>query len=174
VKALTLWQPWASLVAVGAKRVETRGWSTRHRGPLAIHAAASIPREARWSMAPAAGFGGSPIRDALVAAGYQITQDRRRVIHDLPTGVVVATARLVDVVPTAELLWTDIGWPDSEGWHQRADRVTWAHDAQHPFGDFRTGRYAWLLDDLQPLDEPVPAKGRQGLWNWEGDMEVTV
>lgn len=38
MKALTLWQPWASLVALGVKTIETRSWSTSHRGPLAIHA----------------------------------------------------------------------------------------------------------------------------------------
>ena len=38
MKALTVWQPWASLIADGRKRYETRSWPTRHRGPLAIHA----------------------------------------------------------------------------------------------------------------------------------------
>ncbi len=39
MKALTLTQPWASLVAVGAKRIETRSWETNYRGTIAIHAA---------------------------------------------------------------------------------------------------------------------------------------
>ena len=39
MKALTLTQPWASLVMEGAKRYETRSWTTSYRGPLAIHAA---------------------------------------------------------------------------------------------------------------------------------------
>ena len=39
MKALSLWQPWAALMAVGAKRIETRHWSTAYRGELAIHAA---------------------------------------------------------------------------------------------------------------------------------------
>lgn len=38
MKALTLWQPWASLVALGEKKIETRTWSTTYRGTLAIHA----------------------------------------------------------------------------------------------------------------------------------------
>jgi len=46
VKALTLTQPWASLVAAGDKSVETRSWSTRYRGPLAIHAARGRPTSA--------------------------------------------------------------------------------------------------------------------------------
>jgi activating signal cointegrator 1 len=39
MKALSLWQPWASLIALGAKQWETRSWYMKHRGPLAIHAA---------------------------------------------------------------------------------------------------------------------------------------
>ena len=34
VKALTLHQPWASLMAWGVKTIETRGWATAYRGPL--------------------------------------------------------------------------------------------------------------------------------------------
>ena len=37
MKAITLYQPWASLVALGEKRIETRGWATKYRGPLLIH-----------------------------------------------------------------------------------------------------------------------------------------
>lgn len=39
MKAISLWQPWASAIMLGMKRVETRGYSTHYRGPLAIHAA---------------------------------------------------------------------------------------------------------------------------------------
>lgn len=39
MKALTLWQPWASAIGAGLKQYETRGWQTHYRGPLIIHAA---------------------------------------------------------------------------------------------------------------------------------------
>jgi hypothetical protein len=39
IPAITLWQPWASLIALGAKQYETRSWNLRWRGPMAIHAA---------------------------------------------------------------------------------------------------------------------------------------
>ena len=42
IKALSLWQPWATLVARGAKARETRHWQTSYRGPLAIHAAKTL------------------------------------------------------------------------------------------------------------------------------------
>ena len=38
MQAITLWQPWASLIADGLKQYETRSWATKHRGTLAIHA----------------------------------------------------------------------------------------------------------------------------------------
>jgi hypothetical protein len=43
IPVLTLWQPWASLVALGVKSIETRSWSTQYRGPLAIHASTKRP-----------------------------------------------------------------------------------------------------------------------------------
>lgn len=43
MRALTLHQPWATLVAIGAKRVETRSWATTYRGPVAIHAGRHRP-----------------------------------------------------------------------------------------------------------------------------------
>src|SRR5574343_1234835 len=47
MKAITLHQPWATLVAIGAKRIETRSWSTNYRGPIAIHAAKGFPKDAQ-------------------------------------------------------------------------------------------------------------------------------
>ncbi|HEX2606182.1 MAG TPA: ASCH domain-containing protein [Flavisolibacter sp.] len=38
MKALSLLQPWASLVVMGVKTIETRSWSTPYRGELLIHA----------------------------------------------------------------------------------------------------------------------------------------
>ena len=39
MKAISLWQPWASAIALGMKRNETRHWHSSYRGPLLIHAA---------------------------------------------------------------------------------------------------------------------------------------
>jgi len=46
MKALTLHQPWASLILDGRKTVETRSWYTKHRGELAIHAGATVDVDA--------------------------------------------------------------------------------------------------------------------------------
>jgi hypothetical protein len=45
MKVLSLLQPWATLVVIGAKKIETRSWSTKYRGPLLIHASKKMGRE---------------------------------------------------------------------------------------------------------------------------------
>ena len=41
MRALTICQPYAHLIAIGEKRVENRRWRTSYRGPLVIHAGKS-------------------------------------------------------------------------------------------------------------------------------------
>lgn len=47
MKALTLTQPWATLVVAGAKRFETRSWRTEYRGPLLITSSKAFPADCR-------------------------------------------------------------------------------------------------------------------------------
>lgn len=147
MKAVSLLQPWASLVAVGAKKIETRSWGTNYRGPLAIHASKGWNIEQSsllscWEFqAGLAPLVGRPLNFAkLTWSGIEEKH--------LPRGAVVAVCNLVDCVPTDSLTQAQIG----------TDR---------PFGDFSLGRYGWLLADVKLFPKPVPAKGMLGLWNWE-------
>jgi hypothetical protein len=83
VKAITFHQPWATLIAIGAKRYETRTWPTNHRDQLAIHAGKALDKIP------------DPARDRLITGvlrmhGYGTPSD-------LPRGAVVAIARVVGV-----------------------------------------------------------------------------
>ncbi|MCB2188832.1 MAG: ASCH domain-containing protein [Deltaproteobacteria bacterium] len=42
MKCLSIRQPWASLIVAGMKDVENRSWATKYRGPVLIHAAATV------------------------------------------------------------------------------------------------------------------------------------
>ena len=42
MKALSLKQPWANLIATGLKTIETRIWTTQHRGPILICASKKV------------------------------------------------------------------------------------------------------------------------------------
>lgn len=45
---------------------------------------------------------------------------------------------------------------------------------ERAFGDFSEGRYAWRLEKVRWLSEPIPAKGALGIWNWDtmGGVQV--
>jgi activating signal cointegrator 1 len=47
MKALSILQPWAQLIVVGAKKFETRSWATKYRGPLLIHAGRRFDKPAQ-------------------------------------------------------------------------------------------------------------------------------
>jgi hypothetical protein len=68
MKAISLWQPWASAMAVGLKTVETRHWSTSYRGHMAIHAAKRWTRD-ESEFAEAMGLPADLPLGAIVAFG---------------------------------------------------------------------------------------------------------
>lgn len=83
MKALTLTQPWATLVALGSKKVETRSWRTHYRGRLAIHAAKGFPRLAKEFAMHERTLGRLP--------------------PYLPRGAVLCTVELRDCLPVEEV-----------------------------------------------------------------------
>ena len=160
MKALTLTQPWAMLVAIKAKTFETRSWSTDYRGPLAIHVSKRIPPEYRRLVYWAAP---EPFRSALKDVlwferpakifgvdGTELTAPTEK----LHLGCVIATCELVQVYRTEELY--------------RAGKFKQIGQYELAFGDYTPGRYAWKLANVKLLPEPIPAKGSLGLWNWDG------
>lgn len=152
MKAITLTQPWATLVAIGAKRIETRSWRTHYRGPLAIHAAKG------WTKEAVRMFFREPFKSTLAMAGYPI-------FSTLPRGCIVATATLVDCikVPRAQRIETAVHADSGEVFSVLFLPPT---GLESFFGDYSPGRYAWLLNDVKRLD-PVAVRGALGLWNWE-------
>lgn len=48
MRAITICQPYASLIATGQKRVENRSWPTRYRGAIAVHAGKSRQWLGSW------------------------------------------------------------------------------------------------------------------------------
>lgn len=85
MKALSLWQPWASAIFVGLKEYETRSWKTKYRGPLLIHAAKKKFDRHQFFV----------LDSRLQADGLNLA--------NLPYGALLGTIELVDIQPT-ELL----------------------------------------------------------------------
>lgn len=156
IKALSLWQPWASLVAAGAKRFETRAWYTHHRGLLAIHA--GLTREG-WGTAPRAAL--VRLRDLAYPPPPEYAAQRP--IPELPRpddfahGCLVALVELVDCHPiTPELL--DIV---TERELARGRR----EGGELDLGHWREGRFAWELRRIARIQPPVACTGLQGLFD---------
>lgn len=146
MKALSLTQPWASLVAHGHKRIETRSWNPYHRGAIAIHAAKAFPTDCRELC------GEEPFRSALWDAGCRMVQRRATGLTDLPLGAIVAVATLLDAVWCGRpLLGQPEDWSDLP--HERA------------FGRYSPGRYMLVLSNVRRLVEPVPCRGALGVWD---------
>lgn len=154
MKALSLLQPWASLVAVGAKRIETRSWATRYRGPLAIHASKRFPKSTR-EVLPLNTF-----QDALFGQDGCYNS-----VFDLPLGAVIAICRLVECCIIAEsgLYRMVPGLKDPPQWF-----TALPGEPECSFGNYAPDRFAWILEDVVMLPQPVLAKGQLGLWEWKG------
>ena|SRR3990167_3098615 len=142
MKALSLTQPWATLVAIGAKKYETRSWSTKYRGPLYIHAAKRFP----VSMEMLALYH-EPFKSALGGLALR-----------LPRGAIIAVADLTGCFKTPP-----DGWPMHP--HGGFGDGLPQSPQERAFGDYSPGRYAWHLENVRALPEPIPWKGQLGLFN---------
>lgn len=150
MKAITIWQPWATLLALGEKENETRSRRTNHRGKIAIHAGLQIDREACER---------EPIKSVLAKHGY--TAD------NLPTGAVVGIADLAECWAIGEdyTSGATVLFNGADGATREVNPIEWA------LGDYSFGRYAYQMKDVQKLVKPIRAKGQQGLWNWDGAFQ---
>jgi len=159
MKCLSLWQPWASAIAVGAKTIETRCWSTSFRGPIAIHAAKRCKKDELIDVQSSGGWCG-----ALYDLGVRMGQVER--LWDLlPFGAIVAIATLEECRPTdtftvktldtmkcpETLLWTE-GLCEAYSWTERM------------MGDFSPGRYGWVFSQVERLKTPIPCRGQRQLF----------
>lgn len=151
MKALTLTQPWATLVAIGAKSVETRSWGTKHRGPLAIHAAKTLP--VSWH----------PFRHPSFIAALEPLVDVNSLgvpnIDRLPIGCVLAVVKVIDVFSTEELLRMTMR-VDGKRRHE-----PFLGAGEIAFGDYTPGRYGWVFGSVEKLKRPFPCRGGQRIWN---------
>lgn len=121
MKALSLYQPWASLMAVGAKKIETRSWSTPYRGLIAIHAAQKWDRDLRDQCM------GSPFYERLFGDGHFENSTK------LPRGGFVAVGKLRHCLSTT-----------------RDAKFIPSMDAdEFRFGDYSPRRFMWVFDEIR-------------------------
>lgn len=154
LRAISLWQPWASLVAIEAKRNETRPRPWNFDGEVAIHAAKLCWRDA--------------VPEYAVPALTHLWANRARFdgyhanIFDLylslPFGKVVCVVDKRGCVATG----------DDNG----DDRSLTRQEIE--LGDYSPGRFYYPLRNCRRLREPVTCTGAQGIFLLPPEVEAAV
>jgi hypothetical protein len=187
MNAITILQPYAQLIAIGAKRYETRSWRAPEKCTgqrIAIHAGKSMYEFV-------GGYCGdiflNALADALGMHRMYDTEAERDFLQRLSQreftfGAVIATATLAecwechawnrDVVfqvphkPATSRVVRGSNLLRVGASNRDPSKSVDSRTPEFLLGDFSSGRYAWELTDVEPLPEPIPARGYQGIWQW--------
>ena len=126
MKALTIKQPWATLIMQGDKRFEFRSWQTKYRGDLLIHAGKGIDKEAMKRLA-------------------------KYIPKDMPSGKILGKVTLVDCIKCDD---------DFKGKCLKENKDVYAIITF-------IEKFAWQLENAEVFDEPIEAKGKLSLWEYD-------
>jgi hypothetical protein len=144
IRAVTLWQPWATLVAKGQKTIETRTsgrlWKNMAGRTLAIHAGLSRDDNA-W--------------EDVLEWDEGLAQTVKNDARSWPRGAILAVCRVAGVWLCSG---NDLGGADEPMGYTRASGRALIDARQ---------RYCIELADVHEFDEPIPIRGHQGIWHWE-------
>ena len=137
MRALTVRQPWAGAIIHGGKTIENRTRNVRYRGPLAIHVSGRHDYATVDRYLEIAGA-----LDQFTTYGY---------------GAFIGVVDLVDVHPAGGLdddpwSWCCRPWGEPPGVLLKPD------------GKFTGPKRHLVLANPRLLPEPIPARGRLGLW----------
>ncbi|HYF04526.1 MAG TPA: ASCH domain-containing protein [Patescibacteria group bacterium] len=143
MKVLSLIQPWASLVVIGAKLIEVRKWKTTYRGELLIHASKGFPGEYQYLCWH------EPFQSALAVADLYV--------GILPLGAIIGKVILEDckliVDKPEELL--------------KKSEMNAPPYPELGFDDYTSGKFGWIFSHAELFKKPIPAKGALRLWEYE-------
>lgn len=142
IKALSLWQPHADLIALGHKTIETRTWPCRYRGSLLICASKRTSDNAD--------------KIDYAVAMLQLPRMLEREQPILPPdyqpryGVAVAIAKMVDC----------------------QQLTSSPEHVYHSCVGSPSGRYGYFLEEVMAIDRPFPVTGRQGIFEVDIDADL--
>jgi hypothetical protein len=161
MKALTVWQPWASLIAAGAKPYEFRSWRLpRHMigQRIAIHAGSRVmviselrairinlrKEPSNLALRPEIAL---PLLERLLERKQEAPLLGEDATPALPLSSVICTAVLGESVPANEIMG-EFGRRSNDS------------DRDEHFN------FAWPLLSIEPVEPISPARGALGFWNW--------
>ncbi len=158
MKAITIWQPWASLIMAGAKLYEFRRWDYSERYPgiastrIVIHAGArAMRRNEIDDILMRIDDGDSALVEKIARPVLERILEAHSSSPGLPLASGLGTATILRARRCTDLFK---GVIDS-------DRID-----EHVF--------AWPLQSIEVFPHPVPCRGAQGFWNWPSDLECAA
>jgi activating signal cointegrator 1 len=164
MKALSLYQPWASAIVLGAKMIETRSWPTTGRGRLAIHAGKDQTHAKLVAESWPGGWHGAlgPILGDAPSVGLA---------KCLPYGAIVGVVDLLGCRPVEEYgperLDRRFHRPDDDP----HGRLSWT---ERMFGDYSAGRYGWDLAAPVWFRDPIEVRGHQRVFNLDDVVSAEI
>lgn len=155
MRIITLWEPWSTLLALGEKKIETRGWSTNYRGPVAIHSAKGGMSQSELICT----YLDEPFCSCLMKdEGFAAWAEKWKTSipnprHALPVGHIIAVGDLVGCLPTESIGCMSGVFEDYPKLRTVQEKA---------FGNYEPGRFGLVFVSVKRLREPVPFKSRQG------------
>lgn len=159
MKALSIKQPWASLIAHGIKDIENRTWATKYRGRIYIHSSLN-PSFHNLTL----NLSHDQI-DAIVSYGhyhpnYGISLDTRD--DSYKYGAIIGEVDIIDCVINHPSIWAE--YTEGVAYNKNA----YPNGVAHHHGIGRKGTvYNWVLANAELYDEPIlNVKGKLSLWEY--------
>jgi hypothetical protein len=139
MKMLTLWQPWASFVALEIKHYETRSWATNYRGPLVIHAS----------------------KRPLDLTSRKLWEDVTNINPDEFSFLLGHAFVLLDLTDCQLMVESDrdVISPSQIS----IERINFLGWQETKVGIWEAGRYAWKLENVRLIKPAIACCGFQGL-----------
>nr|WP_294566958.1 ASCH domain-containing protein [uncultured Rhodopila sp.] len=152
IPALTIWQPWATLIAEGLKPYEFRGWAAPAAlvgQRIAIHAGARPVRKAE-------------VRDLLLRL-HSLSWRESGLVREGSLVLLDLVLTAPGLLPLSSVLCTAVlGQPIRD--NDLAERL--GLPAVNDSDRSEHSSWGWPLTDIVRLEPFVPAKGAQGFWQW--------
>lgn len=150
MKVISLLQPWASLVVMGAKKIETRSWKTSYRGEILIHASKAL----------------KPVQRQVCEGSH--FKNYIRHISELPFGQIIGAVHIDNTFASVShdfhiRMHIEDGKPWGR-WHEEA------LEREFAFGDYSLGRYGWELSNPVKFKKGYDCKGALSLWECPGEL----
>lgn len=191
MKALTVWQPWASLIMIGAKPYEFRRWDYRKREPalvderIVIHAGSRAVRleEIEDVIDRYRHFGvlaelAEPLllkaKDALLAAeaampGYRsalaIYKQRKKKPRFVGDGEPECPQK-----PNGQIL--PLGYALGTAKLLKPRKCTELFGGGPDSDRIDHHMWAWPVSDIEHFEPPIEMRGAQGFWTWPDRAEA--